>query len=257
MNNDVSRVSYFGVFDGHNGARASKHCALHLHETLAEKLLKGSNETLEKEMKRCFVETFKKTDEDFINHARRQKPSWKDGTTATVLLFVNNTLYIANVGDSKAILCRQGENDKLSAVTLTKDHEPTAYEERMRIQKAGGSVRDGRVLGSLEVSRSIGDGQYKRCGVSCVPDIRRCVLSCHDRFVVLACDGLWKVCQPDEVVRIVDEALKDTSLQAVEGAKSTLEVRCEAACHRLAMEAVRKLSGDNVTVLLIHIGELR
>lgn len=41
--------------------------------------------------------------------------------------------------------------------------------------------RDGRVLGVLEVSRSIGDGQYKRCGVISTPDIRRCQLSQNDK----------------------------------------------------------------------------
>ncbi|KAK6009398.1 hypothetical protein OSTOST_25666 [Ostertagia ostertagi] len=43
------------------------------------------------------------------------------------------------------------------------------YEERMRIQKAGGTVRDGRVNGIIEVSRSIGDGQFKTHGVTCIP----------------------------------------------------------------------------------------
>ncbi len=43
--------------------------------------------------------------------------------------------------------------------------------------------RDGRVLGVLEVSRSIGDGQYKRCGVISTPDVRRCQLSRNDRWV--------------------------------------------------------------------------
>ena len=45
--------------------------------------------------------------------------------------------------------------------------------------------RDGRVLGVLEVSRSIGDGQYKRCGVTSVPDIRRCQLTPNDRYVAV------------------------------------------------------------------------
>ena len=42
--------------------------------------------------------------------------------------------------------------------------------------------RDGRVLGVLEVSRSIGDGRFKRCGVSCVPDVMRCSLTDNDRY---------------------------------------------------------------------------
>lgn len=86
-------------------------------------------------------------------------------------------------------------------LALSEEHNPTIYEERMRIQKAGGTVRystltscpvlhlltlprssrDGRVLGVLEVSRSIGDGQYKRCGVISTPDLRRCRLTANDR----------------------------------------------------------------------------
>lgn len=34
-----------------------------------------------------------------------------------------------------------------TGLALTTDHNPTSYEERMRIQKAGGTVKDGRVLG--------------------------------------------------------------------------------------------------------------
>lgn len=51
------------------------------------------------------------------------------------------------------------------------------YEERCRIQKTGASLKDGRVLGVLEVTRSIGDGQFKAYGVTCVPDVRKCQLN--------------------------------------------------------------------------------
>ena len=46
--------------------------------------------------------------------------------------------------------------------------------------------------------------------------------------------------------------LQDESIVAKEG-KSALEARYEVACNRLASEAVRRLSQDNVTVLLIRI----
>ena len=42
--------------------------------------------------------------------------------------------------------------------------------------------REGRVMGILEVSRSLGDGPYKRHGVTCVPDIKRCQLTDKDRW---------------------------------------------------------------------------
>ena len=42
----------------------------------------------------------------------------------------------------QAILCRyQSESKKHVSIPLSKDHNPTNYDERMRIQKAGGSVR--------------------------------------------------------------------------------------------------------------------
>lgn len=110
----------------------------------------------------------------------------------------------------QAVMCRTEAAaadgpQKLLTLALSKEHNPTIYEERMRIQRAGGTVRsgplrvcgliclsrrltvwvsacrDGRVLGVLEVSRSIGDGQYKRCGIISTPDLRRCQLTANDR----------------------------------------------------------------------------
>ncbi|GIZ03453.1 hypothetical protein CEXT_103431 [Caerostris extrusa] len=54
------------------------------------------------------------------------------------------------------------KSGKYGAIPLSTDHSPQDYAERMRIQKVGGCVRDGRVMGVIEVSRSIGDGQYKK-----------------------------------------------------------------------------------------------
>ena len=34
------------------------------------------------------------------------------------------------------------------------------------------------------MSRSIGDGRFKRCGVSCVPDVMRCTLTDNDRYSI-------------------------------------------------------------------------
>ncbi|XDA69682.1 hypothetical protein R6Z07F_000055 [Ovis aries] len=250
----ITRVSYFAVFDGHGGIRASKFAAQNLHQNLIRKFPKGDGISVEKTVKRCLLDTFKHTDEEFLRQASSQKPAWKDGSTATCVLAVDNTLYIANLGDSRAILCRYNEeSQKHAALSLSKEHNPTQYEERMRIQKAGGNVRDGRVLGVLEVSRSIGDGQYKRCGVTSVPDIRRCQLTPNDRFILLACDGLFKVFTPEEAVNFILSCLEDEKIQRREG-KLTVDARYEAACNRLANKAVQRGSADNVTVMVVRIG---
>ncbi|XP_075385535.1 integrin-linked kinase-associated serine/threonine phosphatase 2C [Tenrec ecaudatus] len=251
----IARVSYFAVFDGHGGIRASKFAAQNLHQNLIRKFPKGDVVSVEKTVKRCLLDTFKHTDEEFLRQASSQKPAWKDGSTATCVLAVDNTLYIANLGDSRAILCRYNEESrKHAALSLSKEHNPTQYEERMRIQKAGGNVRDGRVLGVLEVSRSIGDGQYKRCGVTSVPDIRRCQLTLNDRFILLACDGLFKVFTPEEAVNFIMSCLEDEKIQTREG-KPAVDARYEAACNRLASKAVQRGSADNVTVMLVRIGQ--
>ncbi|XP_016343122.1 integrin-linked kinase-associated serine/threonine phosphatase 2C isoform X3 [Sinocyclocheilus anshuiensis] len=255
----VSRLAYFAVFDGHGGARASQFAAENLHHTLVSKFPKGDGENLEKLVRKCLLDTFRQTDEDFLKKASSQKPAWKDGSTATCMLMVDDVLYVANLGDSRAVLCRleQAEDSgkrKCVTLALSKEHNPTIYEERMRIQRAGGSVRCvcGRVLGVLEVSRSIGDGQYKRCGVISTPDVRRCQLSPNDKFVLLACDGLFKVFSADEAVQFVLNILENETVEQKEG-QSEGAGRFEATCQRLASEAVRRGSADNVTVILVSI----
>lgn len=90
---------------------------------------------------KCLVESFKKTDKDFLQKASEAKPSWKDGSTVAAILVLDGTLYASNLGDSKAVLCRQAPEGKLSLIHLTKDHNPSNFEERKRIEKAGGTVR--------------------------------------------------------------------------------------------------------------------
>uniref|UniRef100_A0A3Q3WDI8 PPM-type phosphatase domain-containing protein n=1 Tax=Mola mola TaxID=94237 RepID=A0A3Q3WDI8_MOLML len=96
-----SRVSYFAVFDGHGGARASQFAADNLHHILAKKLQCGETEKLDKLVRKCLLDTFRQTDEDFLKKASSQKPAWKDGSTATCVLVLDDTVYVANLGDSR------------------------------------------------------------------------------------------------------------------------------------------------------------
>jgi len=64
---------------------------------------------------------------------------------------------VANAGDSRCVLCRNGV-----AIELSIDHKPDLPEELNRIHRAGGSVEEGRVMGNLNLSRSIGDLEYKK-----------------------------------------------------------------------------------------------
>jgi protein phosphatase 1G len=65
------------------------------------------------------------------------------GCTANVALIHKNTLYVANAGDSRTVLCRNG-----SAFEMSVDHKPDNPEEFARIDKAGGYIAEGRVNGN-------------------------------------------------------------------------------------------------------------
>ncbi|EFO85861.1 hypothetical protein CRE_02173 [Caenorhabditis remanei] len=177
----LSRSSFFAIFDGHAGPRASEHCQNQMGRTVKEKLVKFSDfASLTKSLKQTFTESYKAVDDGFLALAKQNKPQWKDGTTATTMIVLNNVIYVANIGDSKAVVARKKEDDSFSPVCLTADHNPMAHEERMRIQKAGATVKDGRINGVIEVSRSIGDLPFKSLGIINTPDLKKLTLTEND-----------------------------------------------------------------------------
>lgn len=75
------------------------------------------------------------------------------GCTANVALIHKDTLYVANCGDSRSIIYKNGRVVKMSI-----DHKPDQDRERARVKAAGGFVSaDGRINGNLNLSRSLGD----------------------------------------------------------------------------------------------------
>lgn len=114
--------------------------------------------------------------------------------------------------------------------------------------------RDGRVLGILEVSRSFGDGRFKGCGVIATPDVLRCSLTDKDKFLLLACDGLWKGFEVDEALKYINDILEEEKPERGKDSEDVTETSVyETACSRVAGDAIRKGSSDNVTVMLVEI----
>ncbi len=77
--------------------------------------------------------------------------------------------------------------------------------------QAGGYVLDGRVNGSLNLSRAIGDMEYKQTShlsaaeqaVTAFPDVRQIQLGFSSEFMILACDGIWDVLNNQQVWALV------------------------------------------------------
>lgn len=138
---------------------------------------------------------------------------YDSGTTAIVALLRENHLTVANVGDSRCVLCRNG-----IALEMSVDHKPDDELELNRIHKAGGKVTcEGRVNGGLNLSRALGDHSYKLQSelsaheqqITAVPDVKQTQLTEADEFMVIACDGIWNVKGSQEVVDFVADRLRE------------------------------------------------
>ena len=82
------------------------------------------------------------------------------GTTLILALLDEEELFIANVGDSRAVFA----NESGLAVPMSYDHKPCQLKEKKRIQEAGGFVAMNgvwRVMGVLATSRALGDYPLK------------------------------------------------------------------------------------------------
>jgi len=206
--------SYFAVFDGHAGARVSAHCAEHLLDAIMQ------TEEFQEDVMKGIHNGFLELDNKMRALPEMTSGEDKSGSTAVCAFVSPRLIYVANCGDSRAVLCREG-----NPVFTTQDHKPGLPTERERIIKAGGSVMIQRVNGSLAVSRALGDYEYKNvegrgpCEQLVSPEPEIFVRDRDDNldeFLVLACDGIWDVMSNEDLCQYVHSRLLLTDdLQAV------------------------------------------
>lgn len=63
------------------------------------------------------------------------------GTSAAVALIHNGRLYVANVGDSRALLCKTDSNQVLRVIQLSIDHDLRNEDELLRLSQLGLDVK--------------------------------------------------------------------------------------------------------------------
>jgi len=174
------------------------------------------------------------------------------GCTSVVALVAGERLFVANAGDSKAVLCRGGR-----AVAMSFEHKPQSEIETARIERAGGFVnRVGRVNNNLNLSRSIGDLKYKMNAslppkdqmITAEPDMMVQDLTSEDEFLFIACDGVWDVMSNQEAIDFVREKL-------ARGGDTSLSKICEEVFDHCISEDPRRtsgLGGDNMTCVIVQ-----
>eukprot|EP00002_Diphylleia_rotans_P028651 TRINITY_DN578_c0_g2_i1.p1 TRINITY_DN578_c0_g2~~TRINITY_DN578_c0_g2_i1.p1 ORF type:complete len:355 (-),score=81.14 TRINITY_DN578_c0_g2_i1:550-1614(-) len=259
-------ASFLSVFDGHAGEEASLHLKANLHKNIISAFQK---QYAQKEMispERAIKEGFLKTDSDFLDYARQnQNPS---GSTCVSAFITHNRLIVANVGDSRAILCLDrirsytpgghmlSETD-IPFVEMSIDHKPNRPDEKSRIESNGGIVMHvgcWRVQGVLATSRAFGDKDLKKYVIA-EPELREValpsaemdldrILSGHEAefkgtpsLLVLASDGLWDVFTNQEVADFVHHRRE----KDLYGADELLQ----AALHRGSV--------DNITIIVVDL----
>uniref|UniRef100_A0A1A9WBW6 PPM-type phosphatase domain-containing protein n=1 Tax=Glossina brevipalpis TaxID=37001 RepID=A0A1A9WBW6_9MUSC len=158
------------------------------------------------------------------------------GTTALIAIIEDNRLIVANVGDSRGVMC----NSRDIAIPLSFDHKPQQVRERKRIHDAGGFIAFRgvwRVAGILATSRALGDYPLKDKNlVIANPDILTFDLNDHKpAFIILASDGLWDTFSNEEACSFIKQHLYEPDF----GARS------------IALQSYNRGSVDNITVLVI------
>jgi serine/threonine protein phosphatase PrpC len=229
-----SDEDFIAIFDGHAGPDVAHYAAYQLPITMQEMMKKNNNIQL------CFKKAFYE-----LNQQLKQKKIL-GGTTVLSCYFHQQELYIANLGDCRAVAL----NADGKSVRLTRDHRPDAPEEQRRIEKLGGEVttavtKEGklvsRVNGVLGVARALGDFDLEPF-INAEPE----VFVFHPqsekhnfKAIIIACDGLWDVLEDQEAVDIISPFLKDHEI--------------EKACARLRNVAYARGSTDNVTAVVIQL----
>ena len=93
------KCSFFGIYDGHGGSL----CADYLRDNLHQFVIRDTE--FPWNPKEALMNGFKKAEERFMALAIKEgKVIERSGSCAVVILIVGDMCYIANVGDSRAVL---------------------------------------------------------------------------------------------------------------------------------------------------------
>ncbi|XP_054812249.1 protein phosphatase 2C and cyclic nucleotide-binding/kinase domain-containing protein isoform X2 [Prosopis cineraria] len=258
---------FFGVFDGHG--EFGTQCSQFVKRKLCENLLRNSKFRVDA-VEAChaaFLATNSQLHADVLDDSM-------SGTTAITVLVRGRTIYVANSGDSRAVIAERRGNDVV-AVDLSMDQTPFRQDELERVRLCGARVLtldqieglknpDVQCWGTEEgddgdpprlwvpngmypgtaFTRSIGDSVAETIGVVATPEIVVFELTPNHPFFVLASDGVFEFLSSQTVVEMVSK-FKDP----------------RDACAAIVAESYRlwlqyETRTDDITIIVVHINGL-
>ena len=281
-----SELDVFGVFDGHGGKEISQFVTHHFTKELIvnKNYLKG-------DLQSAIKDTFIKMDEimqtnegkeEIKQYARKSKEeddlqskdepqnsqmamlaqlvgqkdpesddiAMRTGCTGCVCVIdeMYKKMYFANAGDSRVVLCKNG-----NAIPMSTDHKPELEKEKDRIYKADGWITDGRVKGNLNLTRGLGDLDYKQNKklkpeeqmITSNPDIKIEDFSNDVDFIIIGCDGIWDCLTNQQACDFVKNRLNNKGKLS-----KIIEEMMDSICAKDLYNATG-LGCDNMTCMII------
>ncbi|OHS98167.1 protein phosphatase 2C [Tritrichomonas foetus] len=154
----------------------------------------------------------------------------RDGSTVVCAEIRHPEIITAHLGDARGIIV----TDEGTVKTLTTDHRPTVRREFERIMHAGGRVAQKKTNGILTISRALGD--YDVVGLSSEPEITHKFIDDNDKYLVIACDGLFDTLTNEETAKIASQCDSATE-----------------AAYKLRNIAFARGSKDNISVIVVPL----
>ena len=220
-------LSLFAVFDGHGGEYVSQY----LKENFSEFLKK----TINSKYNSRFTQILKESIENIDKYFENSEEAKKCGSTGTIVVVNNRIIYCANVGDSKCYYINGNE-----AIQITEDHNCNNKVEVDTLKNKGVAVFRGRVYGSLNLTRSFGDTEFKKDGITSTPYIKKIFSDKNDvKYLIIASDGIWDVVDNKKLFQISKELKEGSS---------------EEFCNNLVNYALENNSNDNISCIVIRFG---
>ncbi|XP_077216928.1 putative protein phosphatase 2C 38 [Tasmannia lanceolata] len=279
--------TFVGVYDGHGGPETSRYINDHLFRHLKKFVSEQHGMSVD-----VINKAFAATEEGFISLVRKQwhnKPQLASvGSCCLVGIICDGKLYIANLGDSRAVLGRLEKGIReVSAIQLSTEHNAsieTVREELRSLHPDDSQIvvlkhKVWRVKGIIQVSRSIGDAYLKKAEFNREPLLARFRLAepfskpilgaepsilvqklyPHDQFLIFASDGLWEHLTNQEAVDIVHNYPRNGIARrlikaALQEAAKKREMRYSDL--KKIDRGVRRHFHDDITVIVLFLDPL-
>ncbi|KAJ9172620.1 hypothetical protein P3X46_015836 [Hevea brasiliensis] len=276
--------TFVGVYDGHGGPETSRYINDHLFQHL--KRFTSEHQSMSVDV---IKKAYQATEEGFLSLVTKQWPMKPQiaavGSCCLVGIICEGTLYIANLGDSRAVLGRLVKaTGKVLAIQLSSEHNvaiESVREEMHSMHPDDSQIvvlkhNVWRVKGLIQVSRSIGDVYLKKAEfnreplyakfrlrepfnrpiLSSEPSISVHELQPHDQFLIFASDGLWEHLSNQDAVDIVQNHPRNgIARRLVKAALQEAAKKREMRYSDLKKidRGVRRHFHDDITVIVVFL----